>query len=460
VGEGRSVDRVETRYARCGDAQLAYKVMGDGPALVSVNGTIPWVAAIADPLVASYWDRIARFSRHVMYDPRGSGQSDPLPPGIAPTVDDQVEDLRGVLDDAGIERVFLSGFHAGGGASIAFAVRYPERTAGLFIVNGWARMIRGDGYPYGMTPEFSERLIASHGERIGTGMFAEAFSPSRIGDSEVKALYIRIDGGHTRSQAMLLTQMAQTFDVRDLLAEVAVPTVVMHNRENRAIPAEHGRFLAAQIPGARFIEFEGTDHFFVLENPDPVLIELEAFVTGNRPVAQPDRTFASVMFADLVESTHRAAQVGDRRWRELVDRYERAVVERTEAHGGRVVKTTGDGVLAVFPLPSRAVRCASALVRVSADIELQSRIGIHAGEIETRGDDVLGLAVHIGARTCAMAGAGEVLLTQTMRDLLLGSGFDLVERGVHELRGVPGSWQLFALRDGLTDEDDRTITPL
>jgi class 3 adenylate cyclase len=431
-------------YARGRDGQIAYQVRGSGAAVASLSGTLG-IAATDDPLAALYWDRVAGFCRLVVHDPPGTGRSDPLTPGRPQSVDDQVDDLVAVLDEIGLERVFISTFHAGAAVGVTFAVRYPERTAGLFIVNGWARMIRGDGYPYGITQEFSDRLIAAHGEQIGTGMFAEAFSPSRAGDPEVKAAYARVEPP-SRAQSMLLTRMAQELDVRDLLGRVTAPTVVMHNRENTAIPVQHGRYLASEIPGARFIEFEGTDHAFMFENPEPVLIELEAFVTGARPQSRPNHGFATIVFTDLVNSTARAAEVGDQRWRELIDRYERDVTERTRAHGGRIVKGTGDGMLAVFPVPSYAVRCASALIDVSARIGLESRVGLHAGEVELRGDDVNGLAVIISARVCALADAGEVLATRTVKDVLAGSSFSFDDRGAHTLKGVPDRWQLFSLR--------------
>jgi class 3 adenylate cyclase len=227
---------------------------------------------------------------------------------------------------------------------------------------------------------------------------------------------------------------------------VTVPTLVMHNRQNAAVSVEHGRYLASEIPGARYVEFEGTDHVYMLENPEPVLIELEAFFTGQRPRSRPDHGFVTVVFTDLVDSTVFAAQVGDRRWRELIDRYERDVSERTRAHGGRIIKSTGDGMLAIFPVPSHAVRCASSLIDVSARIGLQSRIGMHAGEVEFRGDDVNGLAVTIGARVCALAEPGEVLATRTVKDVLAGAGFDFDDRGTRTLMGVPDNWQLYSVR--------------
>jgi pimeloyl-ACP methyl ester carboxylesterase len=437
------LNEIGTRYARGRDGQIAYLVRGSGPTVAWLSGTTG-LAVVDDPLCASFFARVAAFCRVVVHDPPGTGRSDPLP-GTSPSIDDQVRDLVAVLDDAGVESTFIATHHAGAGVGVAAAVRHPERTEGLFVVNGWARLIQGDGYPYGITREFSDRLIEAHGRQIGTGMFAEAFSPSRVGDPEVKAFYARIEPP-SRAQAMLLTRLAQELDVRELLGRVTVPTVVMHSRENTAIPVEHGRYLASEIPAARFVEFEGTDHMYMLENPEPVLIELETFVTGTHPQSSPDHGFAMVVYTDLVNSTARAAQVGDRRWRELMERYERDVTERTRAHGGRIIKNTGDGMLATFPVPSHAVRCAHALIQVSSRIGLESRVGIHAGEVEVRANDVNGLAMAIGARVCALAGPGEVLATRTVKDLLLASGFDFVDRGTHTLKGVPESWQLFAVR--------------
>jgi class 3 adenylate cyclase/pimeloyl-ACP methyl ester carboxylesterase len=438
-----AVDRTPTCYANARYGQIAYQLRGSGPAVASISGTTG-LAVAEDPLGSSYFERLLAFCRLVVHDPRGTGRSDPLPPGTPPTIDDQVDDLVVVLDDAGIDSAFISTFHAGAAVAVRFAVRYPERTDGLFIVNGWARLIRGEGYPYGLTPEFSDRLIEAHGRQIGTGMFADAFSPSRAGDPEVKAFYARIEPP-SRAQAMLLTRMAQEADVRDMLGRVTVPTVVMHSRDNSAVAVEHGRYLASEIPEARFVEFDGTDHLFFLENPEPVLIELEAFVTGNRPESRPDHGFATIVFTDLVNSTIRAVEIGDRRWRELIERYERDITDRASAHGGRTLKSTGDGMLVIFPVPSYAVRCGRALLDVSARIGLESRVGIHAGEVELRGSDVNGLAVNIGARVCALADPGEVLVTRTVKDLLAGSGFPFADRGTYTLKGVPDTWQLFSI---------------
>jgi class 3 adenylate cyclase/pimeloyl-ACP methyl ester carboxylesterase len=434
----------ELKYARSREAQVAYTVRGSGPTLAIVDGTRGMSASL-DPLVGSYVDRISGFARVVLHDPRGIGRSDPLLPGEAPTVDEQAADVLAILDDAEIDRVCLLAYHSGGAVGIAFATNYPDRTSGLFIVNGWARLLKDETYRYGITQAFSDRLIAAHGEGLGTGMFADAFSPSRKGDREVKAFYEREEGTASRSQSMLITKTAQELDVRDRLGKVTVPTVVMHNTDNTALEVGHGRYIAEHIAGARFLEFAGTDHMFILEDPEPVLIELEAFVTGHQPSTQVQHGFVTVLYTDLVDSTARVAAIGDRRWRELIERYERDVDERTRVHGGRILKSTGDGVLVTFPVPSNAVRSAMSLVAVSARIGLESRVGLHAGEVELRGGDVIGLAVNLGARVCALAHSGEVLVTRTVKDVLLGSDFEFTDRGTYTLKGVPGSWQLFAV---------------
>ena len=434
-----------TTYVRSRDGQLAYRALGSGPCVALVLGAPPGLAQLDDPLIRTFFHRVAAFCRLVVHDVRGAGRSDPLPPGHLPTVFEQADDLRAVLDHAGCREVILFTWHVGAAVGVAFAVRYPERTRGLFITNGWVRLIQAEDYPYGITRDQSDRLVEAHGNKSGTGMWAAAFSPSRAGDPEVQAFYERIEQNQTRAQAMQLTRFAQEVDVRELLGDVRTPTVVMHNRENAAISVEHGRYIAAHVPSAAFIEFPGTDHTFFLQDPEPVLIELEAFVTGNRPQAEPDYAFLTVVFADLVTSTEHLAEVGDRRWRELIDRYEREVSTKTKAHGGRVVKTTGDGMLAVFPIPSRAVRCAVTIAEASTRIGLKSRVGVHAGEVQLRGDDVHGIAVNIAARVCALAQPTEVLVTRTIKDLLGGTALTFTDRGVHVLKGVPDSWQLYRI---------------
>jgi pimeloyl-ACP methyl ester carboxylesterase len=390
-------------------------------------------------------DRIARFGRLLVYDARGCGRSDPFPPGHVPTVWEQADDLRALLDDAGWSDAVLLTWHAGAAIGVAFAARNPERTRGLFITNGYARLIQADDYPYGITRSLSDRIMEAHGRRYGTGMFADLFSPSRVGDPEVRAYYERIEQHHSRAQVLPLARLAQEVDVRELLGRVSTPTMVMHNRGNTVVSPEHGRYLAAQIAGAKFVEFPGTDHTFMFEDPEPVLIELEAFVTGNHPQSELDYAFSTVVFTDLVTSTEHLAEVGDRRWRELIDRYEREVVAKAEAHGGRVVKTTGDGIFAVFPIPSRAVRCAVTIAEASARIGLQSRVGIHAGEVQLLRDDVHGIVVNIAARVCALAQPMEVLVTRTIKDLLIGAGLSFTDRGAHALKGIPEPWRLYRI---------------
>jgi class 3 adenylate cyclase/pimeloyl-ACP methyl ester carboxylesterase len=435
-----------TRYVRNRDGQVAYQVHGAGLTVAALSGTAAGIAQVEDSLTSPFFERVSAFSRLVVHDARGSGRSDPLP-GTAPTVQDQADDLAAVLDDMGFDRVVVWGIHAGAGAAVAFAAYHPDRIRGLFITNGWARLIQADDYPYGISPASSELLVDAHEQQFGTGMFAGVFSPSRADDPAVRAFYERIEQrGASRSQAMLLTRMAQEYDVRELLPRVHTPTIVMHNRDNIAVSVEHGRYLATHIPGARFVEFAGTDQLYFLEDPEPVLIELEAFVTGNRPRAPLDHAFLTILFTDLVTSTAHLAEVGDRRWRDLIDDYEREVTSTTERHGGRVIKGTGDGIVAVFPVPSRALRCAAAIAETSGRVGLHCRIGVHAAEVQLRGDDISGLGVNIAARVCALAEPTEVLATRTIKDILAGSGVNFTDRGTHTLKGVPDPWQLFAVR--------------
>jgi class 3 adenylate cyclase/pimeloyl-ACP methyl ester carboxylesterase len=432
-----------TRYVHSRDGQIAYRVIGSGPSVVWVTGTIAGLAYLDDPLSGGFFRRIAESCRLIVFDPRGCGRSDPVAPSDRPDVSELADDVAAVLDDAGAGHVVVWGYHAGAAVAATFAARYPQQTTSLFIVNGFARQTQADGYPYGFPASLNDSLIDVYHEHFGTGMFGEFFSPSRAGDVEVKAFYARMEQSTSRAQAVQLTRMAIDVDVRDVLAGVNVPTLVMHNRDNTACPVEHGRYLAAHIPGARLVEFSGTDQNFMLEDPEPVLIELEAFVTGNRPSPRLDHGFLAVVFTDLVTSTEQLAEVGDRRWRELIDRYERDVGTKVGAHGGRVVKSTGDGILAVFPVPSRALRCAGTLVEASTRIGLRSRVGVHAGEVELRGDDVSGLAVNIAARVCALAEPMEVLVTRTITDILAGVTTAFTDRGSHALKGISEPWELY-----------------
>jgi class 3 adenylate cyclase len=434
-----------TRYATSGDSQIAYQMGGAGPAVMLLGGTISGIALWEERLGAPFLDAIARFATVVVHDARGSSRSDPLPAGVPATVEGQVADAIAVLDDAAIDGAFVLGFHAGGAVAIALAAARPERVRSLLIVNGWARLIEDDGYP-GITQAFSDELVETHRRSYGTDMFSDLFAPSFAGDPEVSEFFAGLErNGSSRAQAVLLTRMAQELDVRPLLPTVSVPTIVMHSDRDTAIPSTYGRFVADHIPGARFETFPGTDHAFLLENPGPALAELEMLVTGRRPDPEPDRVLATVLFTDIVGSTERAAVLGDREWHALLDRHHAIARDEIDRFRGREIATAGDGFLALFDSPTRAIGCAQSIADRLASLDLEIRAGVHSGEIEIIGDDVGGIAVHIGARIAALGGAGEVLVSSTVKELTAGAPLQFADRGIHELKGVPDTWRIYAV---------------
>jgi class 3 adenylate cyclase len=436
-----------TRYAPSGDAQIAYRTAGAGPAVILLSGTISGIALWEQRLGAPFVDAIARFARVVVYDARGAGRSDPLPPGAPATVAGQVDDAIAVLDDASIDQAVIVGFHAGGAAALALAAAHPDRVANVLIVNSWARLLEDDGYP-GITQEFSDDLVDEHRRRYGTDMFSELFAPSVADDPAVSEFFAGLEQhGSSRSQAVLLTRMAQELDVRDILSTVAVPTVVMHSDRNTAVPAHFGRYIAEHVPDATFVTFPGTDHAFLLANPGPALAELETIVTGRRPDPETDRILATVLFTDIVGSTERAAGLGDRGWGDLLARHHEVVRDELDRCRGREIDTAGDGFFAVFDAPARAIRCAQSIGARLDALGLEIRAGIHTGECEQIGDNLGGIAVHIGARIAAMAGPGEILVSSTVKDLTVGSRVELVDRGTHTLKGVPEPWRIYAVED-------------
>jgi class 3 adenylate cyclase len=366
-------------------------------------------------------------------------------PDEAPTPESQAADIAAVLDHAQIERTTILATHAGGGAAVVLAATHPERIDGLLLVNCWSRTLEAPDYPFGIDRATHELLLDMHAQSFGTGMFGEMFSPSRSTDDAVREMYAALESGSSRSQAALLSRGAQEMDVRDRLAQVSVPTIVMHSRENTAIPVEHGRYLAEHIPGAELREFPGTDHSYFLENEEPVRAATEQLVTGSVRSRATDRRFAVILFSDLVDSTARAANLGDGSWKALLDRHDAAIAAAAAQHGGRVVKATGDGALVELPMPSAGIDAARTIVAATRRLGLDSRVGIHAGEIEGRGEDIGGIAVHLAARVCAAAAPGAVAVTRTVRDLLIGSRVPFVDRGEHVLKGLPEPWHLYEL---------------
>ena len=432
-----------TRYAQAGEAQIAYRVAGEGPNLLCHLGTIGLLGWEMD-WTRSFFDRLATFSRTCLFDPRGCGRSDPILPSQPRAVEDRVADSLAVMDDAGMEQAFLFGMYDGGAVAMVLAAAHPERVHGLLLFNTWARLLWAEDYPFGISQEVSDWLIQAHRERHGTGFLIDIFMPSMAHDPDMRARWAEYEQRvASRAQAVLMTIQAQELDVRQVLAAVRVPTVVAHTTENRAVAVEHGRYIAEHIPGARFVGFPGVDH--VLLNEEPFLEEIKEFVTGTRHLPRADRILATVLFTDIVNSTVQAAAMGDRHWHEILDRHDQSAGQVISRFGGRLVKTTGDGVLATFDAPTKGVQAASDLIHQGWEVGLEIRAGLHTGEVELRGDDLGGLAVHIAARIAAAAAPGEVLVSSTVKDLSAGSRIPFVDQGFNILKGVPDAWRLFAV---------------
>jgi class 3 adenylate cyclase len=438
-----------TRYAKSGDIHIAYHVIEGGPLdLVVVPGFISHLEIGRElPAFRRLDDRMATFARVIHFDKRGTGMSDPVTE--VATLEDRMDDIRAVMDAAGSERAALLGISEGATLSILFAATYPDRTRALVLCGGMARSTWAPNYPWA-TPR--EAILASASEFIlpatGTGELADVFAPSMADDLEFRAWW-----GKVERQSASPSMLAKVFlafldtDVRDALPLVQAPTLVIHRRGDRVVSVHAARWMAERIVGARFVELPGSDHSILAGDTESVIGEVEEFLTGTRaaPVENLDRILATVMFTDLVGSTERAVAMGDTRWRELLEKYHALVRAEVERHRGQTVKTIGDGLLARFDGPARAIRAAQSVVTGVRGLGIEVRAGLHTGECELIGDDVGGIAVHIGARVAAAAGPGEVLVSSTVRDLVGGSGITFEDRGARTLKGVPDEWRLFAV---------------
>jgi class 3 adenylate cyclase len=441
----------ETGYAKSGDVHIAYQVTGNGPLdLVWVPGAVTHLEYEweAPPSRIRFIERLASFSRLIRLDKRGTGLSDRVPVSELPTLEQRMDDVRAVMDAVGVERAALFGVSEGGAMSILFAATYPERTAALVLYGAQARFLRAEDYPWGIDPEQYERVLAETPGKWGrTDDRVLRFAPSLADDVRHRNWYLTNQRlGASPGTAIALFRMNMGIDVRHVLSAVRVPTLVLHRTGDRMLPVEHGRYIAEQIPGATYVELPGVDHAYYAGDSDRILREIEEFLTGTHHTVEPDRVLATVLFTDIVGSTERAAALGDRRWRELLDAHHTAVRRELERFRGREVKTAGDGFLATFDGPARAIRCAGAIREVVRALGLEIRAGLHTGEIEMMGDDVGGIAVHIGARVAAEARPGEILVSSTVKDLVAGSGLAFEERGTFTLKGIPDQWRLFAAR--------------
>jgi class 3 adenylate cyclase len=441
-----------TRYATSGDdVAIAYQVVGSGPRdLVVIPG---WISHLElqweQPLMARFLERLSGFARLILMDKRGTGLSDRVAVSDMPTLEQRMEDVRAVMDAAGSERAAVLAVSEGGPVAMLLAAAHPERVEALVLYGSYARWSRAPDYPWAPTDEQHERGRRELRRSWGDGGNIALFAPSVDCDPEMRRFWGRYQRQSVSpNAAVALSRMATEIDVRDLLPSVRVPTLVLHRTGDRVTRLGCGRYLADHIEDAQLVELPGEDHWWFAGDQDALIDEAGHFLTGEIPHREPDRVLATVLFTDIVGSTERAAEMGDQRWRALLEAHEDVTRREVARHRGHTVKTLGDGALATFDGPARAVRCAEAVRDAVQRLGLELRAGVHTGEIERIGDDVGGLAVHLGARVGALAGAGEVLVSQTVRDLAIGSGIEWDDRGEHELKGVPGAWRVYAVTSG------------
>jgi class 3 adenylate cyclase/esterase/lipase len=436
-----------THYARSGDVSIAYSVHGDGP--IDAIVVPPFLSHLdhhwEEPRFARWAERFESFARVISFDKRGTGLSDPITG--APTLEERMDDVRAVMDAAESERAAVLGFSEGGAMSMLFAATYPDRTTALVLTGSFAKGMKTDDYDPGFTQEQADFMINEFLPVWGTGASIAVGAPSVAGDERSREWWARYERlSASPGTALALVRMALETDVRAVLPTIRVPTLVLHRADDAWIPAAAGRYIADHIPGARYVELEGQDNTPWIGDQDSIVEEIEEFLTGVRRHRKPDRVLATIMFTDIVSSTERAAKLGDRAWRDLLGTHDEVMRRQLERFQGRPVKTLGDGFLATFDGPARAIHCARAAVDSVRELGVEIRAGLHTGEVEVMGDDVGGMAVHIAARVGAKAEAGEVLVSSTVRDLVVGSRIEFDERGSHELKGVPDAWRLYAVQ--------------
>jgi class 3 adenylate cyclase len=443
---GCVIDRPPTQYARSGDLHVAYQTLGEGP--IDIVFVAPGQTSVETawdvPAMARYLRGLAGIGRLVLFDAIGSGLSDPLPE-LAHSLDSWTTDVRIVMDAVGLERAVLHCYDSAGTMAMVFAAIYPERVSSLILVNTFAKLRRTDDFPIGVTPEQWSQYREFAVSNWGNGKLSGFFAGSRVDDAELEVLARQERRVFSPGAFGRYLDRELAADVRSALPTIQSPTLILHRAHNRTVDPAHGRYLAEQIPSARYVEVEGTAHAPYEGDTQPILDEIREFLTGHREAANVDRVLATILFTDIVGSTELAADVGDRRWRELLDEHDSAVAATVSRFDGVLVKSTGDGALATFASPGRAIAAAKAIDSTVAGIGLQVRAGLHTGECERRGVDIGGIAVHIAARIAAAAGPGQVLVSRTVTDLVVGADMTFSDAGEHELKGVPGSWHLFTV---------------
>jgi class 3 adenylate cyclase len=436
--------RPETRYVAVGDADVAYQVLGDGLVdllfCYGLGSHIEYNLQV--PTIERFFQRLASFCRLITFDRRGTGASDGVPRNSVPTLEEWTEDMAAVLNAAESRRTAILATIDTGPIAILFAAMHPERVSALVLLNTAARFMVADDYPIGRSPEEVEMLVEMVAAAWGTPEFVSLANPSA--DSE----FLHLTAQLLRASATPRTAAAQynnvlRNDVRQALPLIQVPTLVLNVADQPFAPVAYGRYLAEHIDGATFVELPGGDLSFTAANL-VIADELAEFLTGERPMIEVDRILTTVLFTDIVGSTERAAALGDQQWRSLLDAHDRTVRDELRRFRGREINTTGDGFVASFDGPARAIRCAQAIIEGARRLGIELRTGLHTGECEVRGDDLGGLAVHIAARVASLATSGEVLVSGTVKDLVVGSGIEFDDRGEYSLKGVPGQWKLFA----------------
>jgi pimeloyl-ACP methyl ester carboxylesterase/DNA-binding winged helix-turn-helix (wHTH) protein len=441
----------DTMYARSGDVNIAYQVIGDAPLdLVFVMG---WVSHLEyfwrEPSFARFLLRLASFSRLILFDKRGTGLSDRVPINELPTLEQRMDDVRAVMDAVGSERAALCGVSEGGPMCSLFAATYPEKTLALVMIGTYAKRIRDDDYPWAPTPEHRQQFFEEMREQWGGPVGLEERAPSVADDPQFRewwATYLRM--GASPGAALALTQMNAEIDVRQVLPSIRVPTLVIHRSEDQCLKVEEGRYVAERIPGARYVELPGTDHLPFVGDQDGILDEVEEFLTGVRHTLEPDRVLATVLFTRISSSKEHAQRLGERDWEALIDRLQTHVRKEIEWFRGRDIDMIGDRPLAIFDGPARAIRCAIAISEYASRLGVKMRTGLHTGECDMVAGKVGGIAAEIGAQVAKKAAPDEVLVSSTVKDLVAGSGIKFEDRGAHRLVGVPGEWRLFAAERG------------
>jgi pimeloyl-ACP methyl ester carboxylesterase len=440
--------RPETRYAKSGNVHIAYQVVGRGSIdLILLGGFYSHLEAQwEEPRYAGFLERLASFSRLVLLDQRGTGLSDRAV--RLPTLEQHIDDVLAVMDAVGVERAAVLGVAQGGALAALLGATHPERVSGLILYAAYARLMQDHDYPWGRDAKWYRRFIQETESSWGTGAILERLAPGMAGDDAFRSWWARFERLiHSPGSALAYLRMQAEVDIRQVLAAIRPPTLVIQRRNDVYRDPGNSRYLAEHIPGARYLEVPGREHLIYLGDQDAIIEEIEEFLTGARRGPVSSRLLATVLFTDIVASTERAADLGDERWRELLEAHRSILRQEIERSRGREVATAGDGFLATFDGPARAVRCAIAARDAVRSLGLEIRAGVHTGEVEQVGEDISGIAVHIGARIASEAQAGEVLVSTTVKDLVVGSGLRFEDRGSPVLKGVPQEWRLFAVTD-------------